>query len=160
MSFACGTELLRLELKTVLQPCLLFSGIRLQPTMFRHSGSHPVPNNCFWRPVPCWGGGSHTRPSRADVYDALCRAEQMCWGLPPHPPPPPPPHPAPQLSLFLCPVDSEHFCLQALSCIHQGRRWWVGPPDAPRWHWAVVRKLEPADPTGSPGEGCSEGPAR
>lgn len=58
----------------------------------------------------------------------------------------------------LCSVDSEHVCLQALS-IHQGRRWWVGPADAPRWYRAAVRKLEPADPTGSPGEGCSEGPA-
>lgn len=68
---ACGTELLRLELKAVLQSCLFFSGIRLQPTMYRHSGSHIVPNNCFWRPLTLLGGGgggSHTRPSRAGVY--------------------------------------------------------------------------------------------
>lgn len=74
------------------------------------------------------------------------------------------PHPLPTRRLsshcVLCSVDSEHVCLQALSFIHQGRRWWVGPADAPRWHWAAVRKLEPADPTGSPGEGCSEGPVR
>ena len=59
-----------------------------------------------------------------------------------------------------CSVDPEHVCLQALSCIHQGRWWWVGRAEAPRWHWAVVRKLESADLTGSSGEGCSEVPAR
>ena len=84
--------------------------------------------------------------------DALCPAEQMCWGLL-HPPPR-----CLSSHCVLCSVDSEHVCLQALS-IHQGRRWWVGPADAPRWYRAAVRKLEPADPTGSPGEGCSEGPA-
>lgn len=89
--------------------------------------------------------------------DWLFRAEQRCWGLPP-------PHPLVTWRLsshrVFCSVDPEHVCLQALSCIHQGRRWWVGPAEAPRWHWAAVRKLEPADPTGSPGEGCSEVPAR